>query len=48
MGYNYCYYFKLKYSLNFKINSSKPSIMNYKNTHKRSLASINYLIDYLV
>lgn len=46
MGCNYLYYLKLKYSLDFKINSSKPSIMDYKNTHKRSLASINYLIYY--
>lgn len=48
MGYNYCYYLKLIHSLDFKINSSKPSIMDYKNTHKHLLASINYSIDYLV
>lgn len=41
---------KLKYTNNilfgkeFNINSSKRSINNYKNTHKCSLASINYLI----
>lgn len=48
MGYNYRYYLKLIYSLDFKINSSKNLIMDYKNTHKCSLASINYLIDYLI
>lgn len=48
MGYNYCYYLKLIHVLDSKINLSKPPIMDYKNTHKRSLASINYSIDYLV
>lgn len=48
MQYNYCYYLKLIYGLDFKINLLKPPIMDYKNTHKRSLASINYSINYLV
>lgn len=52
MGYSYHNYLKLIhmiiYCSDFKINLSKPSIMDYKNTHKCSLVSINYSIDYLV